>query len=325
MIELGLRYFKFNEDDSLEVVQVTKIKSEVVRVYDMNTHVYRFIKIEQLEKEYTGIVPDGFVVFSIINMTANTKDIVIETYRASDVDNGIQIPYQVCRQNMIDIFYQMTGHTDTMVGCSITVDSIPEGMPFNDIVSAQYNNVKNGIVKQYMIALYYDDKLEDLLRPLPSKHFDNELEYLFADHAKNVAPGKEVLNKIMGLRDFHGYNRTIKELLEYTNFMYDVRRGFGILSINEAFEYDESSGIIDENIIHIIETVNSIKFTKPIAIKYSKDIDLSKLDNRHMLVCDGNEDVYLIAYNRIEKHHVTQSEERDVIMQSLGLNMSKYR
>jgi hypothetical protein len=159
-----------------------------------------------------------------------------------------------------------------------------------------------------MVAAYMDDSLDTILSCIKEKKYDRVLEALFQDHMKHVILDREEVSK----DQIHmGYCRTLKTLLTYTNFMYDFRRAFGIAEI----DFDLSNCINDNNTLSIdakeaIQKLYNKYIIDELVIKFDKDIDLESIQVPKLLLCDKNDNVYLITY----------TEGKEYIEQEIRLN-----
>ena len=101
-----------------------------------------------------------------------------------------------------------------------------------------------------------------------------------------------------------GCNRTLKGLLESQLFMYDVHKGFG-LGVVDTISIDDSDIVhgdldiaaqINPKKIVKIESELGTRFINPIVKRYTKDVDLSTIQNKH-LICDCNDNIFMITFD----------------------------
>ena len=300
-ISLGAKYY--NDESFIRVVRFKN--SNTLKIKDLITNEYRNIDIKKI-KDYTLLAPDAAFAFNIVKIR-DIEDVIVTCNRSSgDTYNNIGCPYLILRQNILDLhgnMVQKDKETD-YVGCSVTLDNIPEGVDFNSLSACDE-------LLYYTIVYYYiDDKLDDILECIPKiSKYDNVLTQLNKQYCdiKNIpyTPG------------INGYCTKLKDLIVSNNTMYDVRVGFGILSIKYNITVEKNnklSFMIKED----IEIILGHRIIDEFLIEYKKDIDLSKLSN-HIMLCDVNENIYLLVYTKGDE--ITYDAEKNVI---INLDRSKY-
>ena len=64
-----------------------------------------------IEKEYVRFIPDGLIAMNIVNVgkvrpedKEELKDVIVAIYKTEDLDNGVNLPFAVCRQSIEDLF-----------------------------------------------------------------------------------------------------------------------------------------------------------------------------------------------------------------------------
>lgn len=305
-VSLGAKYYNDNK-----FIRVIRFKnSETVRVKNLITNEYELIKLKDLEKNYTLLLPDAAISFNIVKVK-DIEDVIVAVNRSQgDIYDGKPSPYLILRQNIYDLhanIIQKERETD-FVGCSITLDNIPEGVDFNAVLACDE-------LLYYSIIYYYiEDKLSDILECIPKiSRYDDILVKL--NKAYCEAKGIPVVNGA------NGYCTTLKDLMVTNNTMYDIRAGFRILSIKCS-----SKSIYDTNrpnklhfkVKEDIEILLGHRIIDEFIMEYKKDIDLDKLSN-HILVCDSEENIYVINYTKGDT--ITYDPDKDLI---INLDKSKY-
>ena len=301
-ISLGAKYY--NDKSFIRVVRFKN--SDTVKVKNLITNEYENIKVKSIEEDYTLLLPDAAITFNIVKI-GEVKDVIIACNRSKgDTFDGKACPYLILRQNILDLhanIIQKEKETN-FVGCSVSIDNIPEGVDFNVLTACDE-------LLYYTIVYYYlDDTLDDIMECIPKvSRYDEVLVELNKMYCENLN-----MSPTPGL---NGYCTKLLDLIKSNNMMYDIRAGFGILSIKHYITIDKGNKLpwmIKED----IEIVLGHRIINEFLIEYKKDIDLSSLSN-HILLCDGNEKIYLLAYTKGDT--ITYDPDKNVI---INLDRSKY-
>ena len=306
-VQLGSKYYN---DDHLYRVLAFK-NSETARVLDLVTKEVLRIPIEELKKDYTLLLPDAAISFCIVGLADNLEDVIVTMNRFSDLNEGVQIPYCVCRQNVRDLHANIV-KTDFLkhnfVGCSISIDTCPPEVDYNIMLAC------NSINFSTILYTYCDDSLEDMLMCIPHiDKYDRVLDDLYRSYAKvkHLPVSKES-------DGIHGYCSTLRKLLVDNNFMYDFRAGLGIWSINTTMKVDNANKI-EPVFKESIEIMVSHRMMNEICVKYHKDVDLDLIKRSYVLIADANDDIYLIVYDK--GLNIAYDPDRDLIIK---LDTEKY-
>lgn len=294
-INIGDKFYKVDDNENVQIIRVQKIKSNSIIVLDDKKQ-KQSISESELE-QYTKLKPDAYITFSIVTLEQNMKDIIISMHKRTDIEYGIQTPYAACRQNILDIFANQIIKDDTYyIGCSMSKDTCPPDVDYNVIVAC------NSISKMYMVSAYIDDYLDDWLEIIPIKKFDQVLENIYGS----------ITNA-----NLQGYSKSLRELLEVNGFMYDFHKGFNIEEVPFSVVYNDITLELESNQVRYLEDLYKNEMFRTYVIKYTKEINLSKIQRSHVLISDTNNDLYIIAYdkgeyiNRIYKQHIR--DKRDVV------------
>ena len=127
---------------------------------------------KEINDEWYLLQPDAYINFSIVKIN-DLDDVVITMIREEDMDTNI--PWCVCRQNINNIFEVMVDRRDgvPLSGASITQENIPAGMNILSTLAG------DKLVKTYMVAIYNNDKMDDILNCIKVKTFNKVLEQIF--------------------------------------------------------------------------------------------------------------------------------------------------
>ena len=311
---LGSKWYRYDKDGNLVVVRVVRHNSDtnvsVIRLKQKLDEIQslekRKIDIRDLEDAYTMLNPDGYVTFNIVTIGNKedgkpVQDVVITLHRLKDLNTGNKVPYAVCRQNVINTYSTviMKHSTDWEVGMTMSVETIPEGIDYNIMTAC------NTCDKVIAVAAYLDDNLEDILglvKPKDLHEYDFVLNELYKDHINNIP--KLFREEACKAPIHKGYCRYLAQLLDYTDFMYDFERAFGIAKINDIEINDEcieqgdliNGFIMKKPQLEIIEKAYGFKFINPIFMLFDKDINIDELSDEIALVKDCRNKIFLCNY-----------------------------
>lgn len=293
---LGAKYYRYDENNNIEVVRVYKYNDTEVKVYlDDNKEAVLKMTIEDLEKDYVRLNPHAIINFCVAKLGNNLNDVIVTVHKMSDLASNEPTPYCVCRQNITDIFANQLKLSNKMyVGCSMSLDTCPPDIDYRIMIAC------NDIEKCVNVCVYMDDTLDKILDLVKTKDFDRALEALFVDHANYEIKNNPTLalmkDRIMKLESYDGYCKSLKTLLEQNNFMYDFYQAFRIIPIDEKVTYDKDTGAVDQNISDIIADIYEVNIVSTLCMKYWYDIDLEDIDNDYVLIMDKDDELFVVAY-----------------------------
>lgn len=324
---LGSKYYRYLEDDSLEIVRIYKYNGNEVKVYMDNNKENKFkLSVKELEDKYVKLSPHGVLVFCIATLKDNLNDVIISLHRIGDLTSNNPIPACVCRQNITDIFANQLKLSNKMyVGCSMSTNTCPPDIDYRIMFAC------NGISKSTNISVYMDDTLDDILNLVNTKEYDNTLRALFIDHVnyetKNNSALSVIKDRIMKLDYYNGYCKSLRLLLEQNNFMYDFYQAFNIIPLDVEVTINEDD-TVDDKTKSILEDIYQIHISSTFTLKYWYDIDLDEINNTYSLVIDKNNNLFVIAYVSSGSKHIeienVESDENIIklLNSTLGENKS---
>ena len=315
MILKNTRYYKWDDNDNLIELKIVKQKNDtdftIEYTQGSNIGTKETINKTEILEQYTKLAPDGTITFAVVGLGGDKPiyDVMVFLNRTSDAQQGIQIPYCVCRQCVNDLFAAQSrqfGGTE-MFGLSISQDSCPSNVPFYNFTAC------NTVSYSECVSYYIGDKLSDILKLIKTKNFDDVLYSLFSDRCKVVTNNiKYIYNEKMKMDTMNGYCKTLKYLLELNNFEYDILTGYNILPlgiVDIVGENDTLAPLAQSYIGNLIRK----NITSSLVIKYDKSIDLKKIERNYQLVADNNGDIYVVAYTYDGNYNVpieqVESEE----------------
>ena len=309
---LGAKYYRYDEDDNIEVIRVYKCTDLEVKVYSDNyKDDKRKMTVKELEEKYIRLNPHAVINFCIVKVGNNLDDVIITAHKMYDLSSNEPTPYCVCRQNITDVFANQIQLSNKMyVGCSMSLDTCPPDVDYRIMVAC------NGMNKCVNVCTYMDDTLDDIINMINTKEYDRTLLALFTDHVNYEIKSNPTLSmmkdRIMKLDSYNGYCKTLKLLLEQNNFMYDFYQSFKIIPIDKEVTYDAESKLHPE-IVDIISDIYQVNISSTLCMKYWYDIDLDEIDNDYVLIMDNNNKLFVVAYVSNGPKHINiedvESEE----------------
>ena len=292
----GIKFF----DKDLNVIRLIKQKQDFYSCVEETKNNRINITDKELHDNYTILRPDGYVLFSILDLSNGMKDVMLVLYRKDDVTGENTIPYAVCRQFIDDVFTNMIlpeGYHS--IGVSISQDTCPADIDFNNTLLC------NGIIRQEITAIYADDKLSDILSLVNKKPYNDVLQTIYNSQAKD---------KLIGLCP------DLKDLLKMNNFMYDFYRGFEIHQVPYTLSSDFEGVITNPELKMYIENLVRSDLNMIYATKFSKEIDLKALNKEFLIIADMADNTFLVVFDKAE----TNSRSYDMISNNQRVSEAKW-
>lgn len=289
-IVTGEKYYKETEYGTEILRVLTDSNPNMVKCSVNNSLVRVKMTPEKLTEEYTKITPHATIAFSIAKV-GELEDVIIMVYRKEDIELKKSLPYIVCRQCITDLFANTIrpNYNNLITGFCVSETSLPEKVPMETILAC------DGMEESDMIAVYMDDNLSDILKLIKTKKYDTVLYNLFVDHIKYKYKDdhKEYLSKDI----VDGYSKTLRNLMEDNEFMYEFNRGFDIYPLSIEITKEE---IYNQSLsLYNTVTLSNVllkKIEKTLVLPYSYYIDTDKISRDYVLVKDTKGRLYVVAY-----------------------------
>lgn len=303
MIFIGTKFYRYIDgNDKAEVIRIINYQNEsTVKVRNEETKETFKLSLTELKEKYIKISISGLIVFNKVTIGKGNDDIIISFFRDRELDMKSELPYCVCRQGITDIFYQMAKPDKNLYGASVSRDTIPAGIEF-DIMVACDNVYQNST--QY-IAVYLNDTLDDIISLVNTKEYDKTLNLMFLDHVQHESTkyGKVYYETMLKSDNCEGYARTLKGLMDSTNFMFDFHRGFDIYPMDfDLSEMDQQA--LPDNYKSILSDLLCKNIDKALVIRYDHDIQFSLIKKDYVLISDRNGILYLITFTTSGTYHI---------------------
>ena len=323
MSMMGVKFYRSIDEDNFEILRVINIKGSNECICLMNGE--KISKTpEEILSNYVKLIPDGIITFAAIetkinqNSDKNVDDVIVMVRTMDNIENDIQYPDLICRQNIVDIFYELSHNGDEtdFVGTSICRSQVPHNMPMELFTRCDKVN--------YIVTYntYISDTPLTFIEFMKGKRlnkFDTLLENNLGEYLKS--------NKLpdIGQKSVKGYCRNLETLLKNNNFCYDYDSLYNITPIKDNLEdnlekNEFSNGMeymsLNSKFTNIFSNIFKMKILKTIVVKYDHDIDLSEFDeNTIFLIRDNTSSLYVVRYT-IEGKYLESELEIDMISQA---------
>lgn len=294
------RYYRWitldNNDSMLEEIILLKVNNEnscsvkVKRGNDVGS--IKKITLDYLKTNYTKLSPDGYIIFNIVSVRDNLKDVMVTIVRKKDIDNHETLPYAVCRQCLVDIFAKQLDKTGKdYVGLSVSKDSCPADVSFDNFFAC------DNICYTEYVSFYIGDSLDYIFQYIKNvDRFDNTLVNLFNDHCNYKSGNNKFIADVFKKDScLDGYCKSLKDLLILNNFKYDLNTAYGIYPLNISDD-DLAYGVLNDNARTILSEILNTRIEKSIVLKYDRDIDLSQIQRKYCLISTNSDTVYVVGY-----------------------------
>lgn len=253
---------------------------------------------------YLKLKENGLVVISKVMLENNIPDIIVSFFRNEDLPKGI--PYAVCRHNVYDVFTNTIENDGgaMYIACSVSQDTCPDNMKFEMMLGC------NSVEQSNLVAIYYDDDIDDIISLIKGtngmKVYEATMKLLYDGFIKDKV---------------RGTCSSVEQLLKENHFIEDIRRGLNVLSVN--FKYEGNEKFLPEFIRHI-EDIIKVQMINPVWVKYEGDVDLSKIQDKHLLILDKSKTLYIVSYREGEYvnrpyYEMGDTTEVDTLNRLIGL------
>lgn len=271
MGNIGIKFQSISDQSIYRVVDQTN-HHFILR----NDKVVKKVTAQELINKYIKIIPDAFMN---VLLCTDIDDVYVCVNRASEIANGNNVPDLILRQNIPNQY---------------NID--PSVMVLGDCIT-KYNNIRNSLLVTNMqckniiysctIALYINDKLDDIFELIPEKALTR-----INNHLAKIKKEKSKQPNIKGCEE------DLKTLMSKLNFTKRYREIFSIFPIGWTIDignYDSEGDIIltdmqKKLIADIIgENINIAGI-----IKYDSDIDIEEINKSTLWLSDSTDTIYIV-------------------------------
>jgi hypothetical protein len=283
--QVGTKYYRICDDGSVRIVRIVANKNtqEVVVTGELLDDRFT-IKLEDLQKKYKPLLPNGMI--TMFNATTNDKhrDVIIFASKTNTTGNAIELePYVMCRQLILDIFAHITYSDTPCYGISVSKKSCPANVDFEKLMVSNADDVYN----QQAVSIYYQDDLATILKLLKTTKSD---EILKENYDRMVTNSD---SKVAGVVS------TTRELIETNGFFFDVLSMFNILPLpGVTIHYQDNSYVLYDTDLYRIEYAIKSRVSNVKIIEYSHYISEDELPETysHIKFCDSTSKIYIMQY-----------------------------
>lgn len=229
------------------------------------------------------------------------NDVIVTAYTKAQIDSNDAIPSVVCRQCINDLHSNMINQNgEKEVGCCMTPETCPEGTDFMIMRAC------DDVVHIISIAVYNTDSLDDILSCIRKIDlYDNAMMVMFKEAVSKIQI-PFLKEKALKEDSYIGWNKTLRGLLEDNDFMYDLKRVFGIEKFNikdfsKCFidgDPNADGAVFNNETINLLQEKYCFEILNSIVLTYDKDIDLKKVTKDHFLICDETNNIYLVIFTK---------------------------
>jgi len=297
---LGYRFYKINDDNSIEKIRLVKIGKfhDKVIILNLDTKVEKEVPFNML-KEYTPLEPKGIMVFNRVGLYQDPEkkevmeDVVITIYRLLDIKMDINEPYAICRQSVNDFFYNTIANNPDhgIVGVCANRDNTPEEMMATLAMCDE-------VYESVMVNFYLDDVLDDILGCIDTTNFDFTLKKLFNEHLQY----KYKMKFTTEVDNDDGWCKTLRALLRENNVITDLDTLRNIIAIDVNLmdfmnKENEEVYSFNKEMSTFFAYTYKLNLNKTMVIKFDYDINFGDFrNNNYCLMRDNTNTLYLVVY-----------------------------
>lgn len=308
---IGSRYF----DDNRKIYKVIKVKNKDTFTLSTLDGKTKFTKTrKELDSELTLLTPNGYIIISVVDTMIPEKglqkDVVVALYRSNKTGDEAKhnLPYAICRQNIINVFHQMSNPNMQYIHCgmSISLDTCPKNLNYDAVLACE--DVHHNLA----IAVYMDDNFDDIFGLFKHDRYDMILK-----------PGT-----VNNINFTEGYCETLTQLLKQEDFFYDFHKAFNINEIDFELEFrDKENYLISLDQAEYFEKLFNVEIFDAYAIEFDYTIRLRDIKKDYFLIYSKPEEkLYVVIYTKgtfADKHIIADIKHMRKEAQRLNLNLTK--
>ena len=302
-ISTGTKIFKIKEDDSIDIYRIKYISARTNSVVccDKDDNLV-YIPVNEL-KGYNVLESDGMFMISRVRVDDGhghkSQDVIVSISKTLELQCGLMKPYAVCRQCINDVFYNLIsqGEDDVLAGLAINRDNCPTNFDFGIMMTC------NKVFYTDVVYFYREDTIEDILKFVHEREYDNVLETLYNRHLQKCHDPK---GRIM--KSHAGWCRNLRTLLKENNFQTDIDNMLGITTVDFRFgDYvyekplpDPTKGgyyTVTDDMKLWLSGIFRLALNDVTVLEYNHDINLADLNNtRYFIIRSSDKKLYICVY-----------------------------
>lgn len=278
------------------------------KVLDLKTKNKYIISEEDISK-YIILNRDGFInIVKIIyypkdNNYDFNNDILVLFYSRNNLIKlkDIYVPNVVCR---LGISNMINGFIMESPDFGMSVSTVNE---YSDDYEKSILKINHKFIKkEEIIDIYLMDTLDTITEIIGNK-YDNFVRRSIRLNSKSFI------------------YRSLKDLLEKTDFMYEFYNALNIKQINYKLSEGINVRITNPKLKWDIESILEISLDDKefIIKKYSKDIILENIKMNYFLVLDSNRDLYILSYHdsfiKMKSYKDINSNIQKSLLKNIGM------
>lgn len=240
------------------------------------------MSIDELKKNYTRLIPDGFFTISNIDYPINyNKDRGFDVLCTLNKGKNT-VPDVICRQDIIDVFRFSNDSKYVPIGVSVPRKACPSNMDYQTFMYAENINDFRAV------AFYIGDSIDSILKyASPINRYNATMKKLH----KKYKDSKMV-----------GCNTTVRDLMVKTGFHQDLFEVMGITPYPFAIDLSRATMTEREEMLlnKIIGVGDKSHIANVVYAPYDKTVDIDKIDSKHIFINAGTEfkpDIFALFYD----------------------------
>lgn len=281
---IGDRYYraKDNDIDNIEYIRIKKIKNSDCFIIQQNDGILKKVN-KSYFNDFIKLIPDARLFVAAVKLQGNLKDVIVNLYKTEDLEDAQPLPFAVCRQSVFNIFaniIRLKDDNNNYIGISINRNNCPQDVDFKMFLAC------NDIIFNTAVSCYIGDTLDDILSMINKRsRYDDIL--------------KEVNKNSKDIPNVIGVCNTLESLMRENDFMFDFNAAFGITKVNFKVKIDNNQ--LDLEQVNLLEDILRTEIINTYVSKYNRDeIDTSNINGDYVILCDTDNDLYLVVYDKGE-------------------------
>lgn len=287
--KVGMIYM--NNDSMYRIIhsndQYAKLINEEGELFD--------IKISELDYLGDMKIPSALINFAIVNLDNGHQDVLITVHRVRDLEQGIDKPFVIARQAVINIF---------RAPFVTELDKIPYGLAISNLTSMKEFNMEamlecKEVELNRIISVYPNDTIYNMIYLL--NHQDED----------SFAAFNKIINEFSNT--FKQTNNTLIDFLIDCNFIVEYNNAHGTIVLDGDYIICDEPSInqllIHNSVEHVdydydvlvnkLEHILGYKIQILDMIEYTPIIDLKRLKSDRFLFVKNYEDspnMFILKY-----------------------------
>lgn len=316
---VGTKIFKTLEDGSIDLYRILKVRKykdqgnpSTISIRNESTGEVSKIRVDSLS-DYTVLEADALLTFNIVmigDKNNNSKDVIVTASKMDNVKLGDTIPYAVCRQSIVDIFYNLLVSDESQMICGVSInrDTCPANFRFTDMLAC------SEILYSETINAYRTDTLDDIYYLINLKKYDGVLNDLYQKHVESCDNPSAAFRK-----SDKGWCKDLKTLLSINNFQADINQMLGITDVDFAIkDYLQKSTLVNGeefttvtlDLKQWISQTWEVNIDEITVLVFDHDINLGDFNQaRYFLMRDSLNILYLFVYTITGEHYEKDLQE----------------